>query len=274
MHNYMYAHIKHVLDTTCTQPFATKPRVLYFIRHSCSSHHANIIAGHTSASSKHNTALAPSSSSRYASPSKHLYVNTQPTVNRYSMADLTQAQSAALFDVLTHFETYREIEDFKQPGAIHKYGPPFQDDKSKSSSPVLQTLISKFILPLPGLRDVSPEFWKVRITDIIDELSQAELSESFDKGILGIRKTLATAISALIEYPAKASLGGLPERKPESRKYDVKNPEDVLQAWQDCLQALVYGDLIDELFIKAAETEDLSKHDTLVQGMHEFVVVK
>jgi hypothetical protein len=32
--------------------------------------------------------------------------------------------------------------------------------------------------------------------------------------------------------------------------------------------------LIDELFIKAAETEDLSKHDTLVQGMHEFVVVK
>lgn len=205
-------------------------------------------------------------------------IYTQPTLNTaHTMADtaLNPAQSAALFDVLTHFETYREIEDFKQPGAIHKYGPPFQDDKSKSSSPVLQTLISKFILPLPGLRNVSAEFWKVRITDIIDELSKAELSESFDKGILGIRKTLATAISALIEYPARASLGGIPEKKPqEKRKYDVKNPEDVLQAWQDCLQALVYGDLIDELFSKAAETDDLSKHDTLVQGMHEFVVVK
>ncbi|GAB7335813.1 hypothetical protein MBLNU13_g08089t1 [Cladosporium sp. NU13] len=192
------------------------------------------------------------------------------------MADTTlnPAQSAALFDVLTHFETYREIEDFKQPGAIHNYGPPFQDNKSKSSSPVLQTLISKFILPLPGLRDVSAEFWKVRVSDIIDELSQAELSESFDKGILGIRKTLATAISALIEYPARAVLGGLPEKKrPEKRTYDVKNPEDVLQAWQDCLQAVVYGDLIDELFSKAAETDDLSKHDTLVQGMHEFVLV-
>jgi len=195
------------------------------------------------------------------------------------MADnaLTPAQSAALFDVLTHFETYREVEDFKQPGAIHKYGPPFQDDKAKSNSPVLQTLISKFILPLPGLRDVSADFWKVRVADIIDELSQADLSESFDKGILGIRKTLATAISALIEYPARGCLGGLPEvkdEKPEPRKYDVKSPEDVLQAWQDCLQALVYGDLIDELFSKAAETDDLSKHDTLVQGMHEFVVVK
>ena len=188
---------------------------------------------------------------------------------------LTPAQSAALFDVLTHCETYREIEDFKQPGAIHNYGPPFQEDKSKSSSPVLQTLISKFILPLPGLRDVSADFWKVRISDIIDELSQAELSESFDKGILGIRKTLATAISALIEYPARATLGGLPEaEKKDRRKYDVKNPDDVLQAWQDCLQAIVYGDLIDELFSKAAETDDLSKHDTLVQGMHEFVVVK
>jgi len=190
---------------------------------------------------------------------------------------LTPAQSAALFDVLTHFETYREIEDFKQPGAIQQYGPPFQDDKARSNSPVLQTLISKFILPLPGLRDVSADFWKVRVADMIDELSQADLSESFDKGILGIRKTLATAISALIEYPARGCLGGLPEvkdKKPEPRKYDVTSPEDVLQAWQDCLQALVYGDLIDELFKKAAETDDLSKHDTLVQGMHEFVVVK
>ena len=190
---------------------------------------------------------------------------------------LTPAQSAALFDVLTHFETYREIEDFKQPGAIQNYGPPFQDDKAKSNSPVLQTLISKFILPLPGLRDVSADFWKVRVADMIDELSQADLSESFDKGILGIRKTLATAISALIEYPARGCLGGLPETKDknsEPRKYDVTSPEDVLQAWQDCLQALVYGDLIDELFKKAAETDDLSKHDTLVQGMHEFVVVK
>lgn len=195
------------------------------------------------------------------------------------MADptLTTAQSSALFDILTHHETYHEIEDFKQPGAIHKYGPPFQDDKGTSTSPVLQTLLSKFILPLPGLRDVSADFWKVRITDIIDELSKAELSESFDKGILGIRKTLSTAISALIEYPARGCLGGLPEqekKRQESRKYDVKNPDDVLQAWQDCLQAIVYGNLIDELFQKAAETDDLSQHDTLVQGMHEFVLVK
>ena len=195
------------------------------------------------------------------------------------MADtepLTSEQVSTLFDILTHHETYKEIEDFKYPGAIHHYGPPFQDHTDSPQSPTLQTLLSKFVLPLPGLRDVSADFWKTRVAGLIDELSRAELSESYDKGVLGIRKTLATAVSALIEYPARASLGGVPkdEKIDTKRTYDTKDPEDVLQAWQVTLQAMVYGDLIDRLFKRAAETDDLSKHDTLVQAMHEFVLVK
>lgn len=189
---------------------------------------------------------------------------------------LTSEQSNALFDILTHGETYSEIEHFKDPETIHRYGPPFQDDISSSATPVLQTLLSKFILKLPGLRDVSPDFWKVRVEDLIQDLAQADLSESYDKGILGIRKTLATAISALIEYPARGCLGGYPKNSEFTRAkhYDTAKPEDVLQSWQDCLQAIIYGDLIDELFAKAVETDDLSQHDSLVQGMHEFILVK
>ncbi|KAK3713063.1 hypothetical protein LTR37_008748 [Vermiconidia calcicola] len=189
--------------------------------------------------------------------------------------ELSAEQQTALFDILTHKETYAEIEGFKTPGAIKKYGPPFQDDTSTTTSPVLQTLLSKFILKLPGLRDVSPDFWKVRVEELIQELAEAELSESYDKGVLGIRKTLATAISALIEYPARGCLGGFPKEEQFERKtsYDLGSAEDVLQAWQDCLQALIYGDLIEEMFRMAAETDDLKKHDSLVQGMHEFVVV-
>ena len=190
---------------------------------------------------------------------------------------LTPEQSAALFDILTHRETYDEIEDFKQPGAIKKYGPPFQDEKTKSQAPILQTLLSKFILKLPGLRDVSPDFWKVRVADLVDDLCKAELSESYDKGVLGIRKTLATAISALIEYPARGCLGGVPDRRDQMRKgkeYDTSNPDDVLQTWQDCVQNLIHGDLIDRLFAKAAETDKLEEHESLVRGMHEFVLVK
>lgn len=189
-------------------------------------------------------------------------------------AGLTAEQSNALFDILTHRETYAEIEDFKIPGAIRQYGPPFQADSSTTTSPILQALLSKFVLNLPGLRDVQASFWKVQIEDLIQELSEAELSESYDKGVLGIRKTLATAISALIEYPVRGCLGGVTKRETKRRQYDTKNADDVLDAWQDCLQAMVYGDLIDELFRKAAETDDLTQHDSLVQAMHEFMVVK
>ncbi|KAK3109320.1 hypothetical protein LTR53_017551 [Teratosphaeriaceae sp. CCFEE 6253] len=190
-------------------------------------------------------------------------------------SSLTPEQQRALFDILTHNETYREIEAFKLPGAIKAYGPPFQDTVHKSAAPVLQTLLSKFILKLPGLRDVSPTFWKTRVADLIDELAQAELSESYDKGLLGVRKTLATAISALIEYPARGSLGGVPRREQGGGKrvYDVDNLEDVMQSWHDALQEAVYGDLVEEMFAKAAETDDLGKHPGLVQAMHEFVVV-
>ena len=188
---------------------------------------------------------------------------------------LTADQTNALFDILSHNETYTEIEDFKIPGAIHKYGPPFQDDIAKSTSPLLQTLLSKFVLKLPGLRDVSSRFWKVQVEDLIHELSEAELSESYDKGILGIRKTLATAISALVEYPARGCLGGYPKQENFQRgRYDVSNPDDVLRSWHDCLQEAIYGNLIDEIFEKTAESDDLSKHDSMVQAMHEFVVVK
>ncbi|KXT03840.1 hypothetical protein AC578_8908 [Pseudocercospora eumusae] len=189
-------------------------------------------------------------------------------------AKLSPEQSTALLDFLTHQETYKEIEDFKIPGAIHHYGPPFQNQVDSPQSPILQSLLAKFILKLPGLRDVSPQFWNGRVDNLIEDLTAAELSESYDKGVLGIRKTLATAISALIEYPARGVLGGFPKQKIEhTGEYDISNPDHVLQAWQDCVQELVYGDLIDKLFEKAAETDDLKQHDAVVQGMHEFMVV-
>lgn len=192
-----------------------------------------------------------------------------------SKASLSDDERKALFDILTHHETYQEIEDFKYPGAIHNYGPPFQDGVKSPQSPVLQALVSKFLLNLPGLKDVSPQFWKDRVEKLVQELAEAELSESYDKGVLGIRKTLATAISALIEYPARGALGGFPKREiDKSRKYDSSKPEDVLQAWRDCVQEIVYGSLLDELFVKVAETEDLGQHEPVVQGMHEFIIVK
>lgn len=138
----------------------------------------------------------------------------------------------------------------------------------------MQALLNKFALTLPGLSSVEEVFWKERIQTIVEKLGAAELSESYDKGSVGLRKTLATAISALIEYPAKGALGGFPIKDVQlDRRYDTSKPEDVMQAWDDFLQQLVYGGMIDQLFTKCAETDTLDGHSPLVQAAHEFILV-
>lgn len=191
---------------------------------------------------------------------------------------LSPQQTHALFDVLTHHESHHEIQRFKYPNAIDNYGPPFEiPDGPLSDSPILQTLLHRFVLQLPGLKDVKPEFWQKRVQSIIRQLGDAELSESYDKGTLGSRRTLATAISTLIEYPARGVLGGLPKKtkhKEDSEEYDVSDPDDIFEAWDDFLQDLIYGDMMDELFKRVSETDKLEEQSNLVKCAHEYILVK
>jgi hypothetical protein len=188
---------------------------------------------------------------------------------------LSPSQAHALFDILTHHEAYAEIQALKDRKSIANFGVPLQPESpSASSSPLIETLLSRFILVLPGLRDVPPEFWTENIKGLATALDDANLSESYDKGSIGIRKTLSTAIASMVEYVSRGTLGGYPKATPEKdRQYDPSKPEDVITAWDDFLQQIVYGDLLDRLFSKAAETDQLSEHDSLVQAAHEYAVV-
>lgn len=190
-------------------------------------------------------------------------------------ATLTPAQAHALFDILTHHETYAEISQFRYPDAINHYGPPFQPASTPSTSPLLATMLRKFVLKLPGLRDVKPNFWTERCAPLIEKLGSAELSESYDKGSIGARKTLATAISAVLEHPARGYLGGVRRREiPTDVEWDASKPEDVLLAWDCFVQNIIYADMVDELFDKAAETDKLEDHSALVQTAHRYILVK
>ena len=188
---------------------------------------------------------------------------------------LSPTQARALFDILTHQETYVEIEGFKKPTAIRNYGPPFQSDVV-SASPLLQTLLTRFLLPLPGVKDLAPDFWPGKVEPLISELSAANLSESFDKGDCGQRKTLATAISALLEYIARGKFGGLPKRELHKKddSYDLDNPKDLVAGFHDLLQKLVYGDVLDDLAERVAETDELTDHTMMVQAAHRFILIK
>ena len=189
---------------------------------------------------------------------------------------LSSEQVRAVFDILSHQEAFNEIRELRFPGALSRSGYPFKTAGDGNESPLLYSLFTKFVLPLPGIRDVSVDFWQTRAQGLVDDLAKADLSEAYEKGNIGIRKTLATAAAAVAEGPARGCLGGLPRKSRSERandSYDASNPNDVAVAWDQCTQQLVYGDLIDELFAKAAETDKLEDHSTLVQAAHEHILI-
>lgn len=246
---------------------------------------------------------------------------------------LTAEQTAALFDILTHHETYREIEGFKSAQAVINYGFPFtrtpkavaslsggksatatpastapstprtrtpappedeeEDDNlvengqhgEPSTSPILQSLLTRMVLPLPGVRDLPRDFWSVRVQGLLSRLGDAELSESYDKGALGTRKMLATGSSGLIEMIARGTLGGVRstgrgrEGDVENSKkvddfYDHTKAEDLERAWDDIVEALVYGDLVDDMVEYFAKTDDLEAHSPAVKAAAEYAIIQ
>jgi hypothetical protein len=188
---------------------------------------------------------------------------------------LSPTQLHALFDILTHHESYSEIQTLKNPEAIAKFGLPLQPETpSDSSSPLLQVLLKKFITVLPGIRDVPSDFWQSNITGLATALDSANLSESYDKGSIGIRKTLSTAIASIVEYVSRGVLGGYPKTAmKKDGRYDASNPDEVIAAWNEFLQQIIYGDMLEKMVAKAAETDKLTDHEPLVQAAHEYAFV-
>jgi hypothetical protein len=199
---------------------------------------------------------------------------------------LTPSQLHALFDILTHHETYAEVESFKHPGTISEYGYPFARRSPDSTSapsyaahsaaPLLAGVLRSIVLPFPGVRDLPPPFWHVRFQGILEKLAEAELSESYDKGVLGTRKTLATAASAIHEAVSRGYLGGV-ENRPNRNlhgEYDRSKAQDLVRAWDDGVQELVYGNLIQELFTCAAEKQSLEEHSPGVQAAADYIILQ
>ncbi|KAI0121383.1 PX-associated-domain-containing protein [Xylariales sp. AK1849] len=192
---------------------------------------------------------------------------------------LTPSQLRALFDILTHAKTYAEVESFKEPEAIADYGYPFGADgesqvdrHSKSSSPLLQLLLTKLVLPMPGIRDLPPDFWNVKFKSIMKNFADVELSESYDKAALGTRKTLATAASAFHESVTRGMLGGVSADRTEY-KSDSNTPAGLIAAWDHVVQEAVYGSLVDELFDYAAKSHDFENHSPALRDAIDYVMI-
>ncbi|KAH0598093.1 hypothetical protein MHUMG1_04465 [Metarhizium humberi] len=228
---------------------------------------------------------------------------------------LSPTQTRALFDILTHYETYAEISSFKTSAAITSYGFPFKkasealntpfatapstprartpiswftssearkqsptnstksldgddDQDVVSTSPILQLLLTRILLPLPGVSDIPRSFWSVRVQGIMSRLGEADLSESYDKGAMGTRKTLATGTSAVIEMLGRGMLGGVDKQESSMKdeEYDHTSADDLERAWGHVIQGLVYGDLVNQLFDHFVHSDDLESLSPTVEA--------
>ncbi|KAG7286443.1 hypothetical protein NEMBOFW57_008754 [Staphylotrichum longicolle] len=198
---------------------------------------------------------------------------------------LTSAQLHALLDILTHQKTYAEVESFKDPNTISEYGYPFARHAPESTggpcyatdsaAPLLAGVLRSIVLPFPGVRDLPAPFWHVRFQGILRKLAEAELSESYDKGVLGTRKTLATAASAIHEAVSRGILGGLAPgvNRNLHGHYDRSKAEDLVRAWEDVVQELVYGNLVEEIFACAAEKQSVEEHSPGVQAAADYIII-
>ena len=209
-------------------------------------------------------------------------------VRNMSARALTPAQTYALFDILTHHETYREIEAFKHPEACAEYGFPFAADpedpdgayREESALPVLQMLLTKFVLIFPGAVDLQRGFWSRHVQGILARLGEAGLSDSYDKGAMGTRKTLATASAAMIAVVVRGVLAGFPEASRDGeesgtpREYDLKNAADLVRAWDDVTQDLVYGTLVDGVSDHMTVNVDLEQHSAAVATTVDYCIIQ
>lgn len=189
--------------------------------------------------------------------------------------ELTSEQANALFNILTHHEAYQELRDLRRAGALAESGAPWKVTGNKNQAPLFQNLLLKVIVALPGLRDVKQEFWQVKVQELIDDIARDDLSESYEAGYIGVRKTLATAAAAAVEGSARGLYGGFPKKESSHKdgNYDLTKAEDIFDGFQDILQGIVYGDLLDKLFDKVAETDKLEDHDNLTKAAHEYMLV-
>ncbi|KAK4225730.1 PX-associated-domain-containing protein [Podospora fimiseda] len=196
---------------------------------------------------------------------------------------LSASQLHALFDILTHHETYFEIQSFKDPSTISSYGYPFAHHGSDgapiysqdSSAPLLTGFLRPIVLSFPGVLDLPSDFWHARFQGVMEKLAEAELSESYDKGYLDAGKILATAASSIHEAVSRGILGGIErgEKRHLDAKYDQSKAEDLIRAWEDGVHELLYGDLIDQLFKCAAERKSLEEHSPGVRAAADYIII-
>lgn len=191
-------------------------------------------------------------------------------------SSLTPVQLNALFDILTHAETFNEIRDMRFENNIGNFGPPFTPlTGTQSALPLLQLICSSFL----DASLYTEQGW-ADMSTMLQRLCAANLSDSYDKGFMGLRKNASAGISAGVETIARAVLAGVP-KNPDvnleslaTKQYDRTNGEQLETAFQDATQGILYGDLLDRLFKAAKASGNIEDLPSVAKAALDFGLVK
>lgn len=191
-------------------------------------------------------------------------------------SQLTATQLNALFDILTHTEAFREVRDMRYESNIAQFGPPFTPlhQGAKPAFPLLQLVVSKFV----GAGLFTEQGWADQCS-LLQRLCSANLSESYDKGFMGLRKNAAAGLAAGAESVARGVLAGVP-RDPDlklallnTRQYDQGNAQQLEQAWDEAVQGMLYGDLLDRVFDAVKVSSDLDDVPQVARAALEYFMI-
>ncbi|KAH8901469.1 hypothetical protein GQ53DRAFT_611250, partial [Thozetella sp. PMI_491] len=187
---------------------------------------------------------------------------------------LDPVQLQALLDVLTHYQSYAEFQHLRNPDAVKCFGPPFTGSTGGGPTPypVLQLLAEKFM----QRELLSDSMWS-NMAAALQRLSAANLSDSYDKGIMGLRKSGATAMSAMVESLARGVLAGKARAdhpRQAGGRYNHSKADDLERAWDDAVDGMMHGNLLDEVFDSVIKSGNIDDLPPVARAALELVIVQ
>lgn len=188
---------------------------------------------------------------------------------------LTPAELEALFNILTHAQTFAEVRDLRYEQNLSRFGPPITPaGAGPTPFPLLQQLTAAILSPTL----FTPQGWADQIM-LGQRLASANLSDSYDKGFVGLRKDAATGWSAGLESVVRGLLVGR-ARDPSvdlatlhTQTYNRNDARALEHAWDDCVQGLLYGDLLDRLFDAVKTTPELDDVPPVARAALDYFLV-
>lgn len=188
---------------------------------------------------------------------------------------LTPAELEALLNILTHSQTFDEVRGLRYEANMGRFGPPATPASAGPTPfPLLQQLTANVVSP----NLFTPQGWANQMS-LGQRLAAANLSDSYDKGFVGMRKDMATGLAATVESVTRGFLVGR-SRDPsvnlatlKNQTYDRSDASVLEHAWDDAVQGMMYGDLLDRVFDCVKQTPELDDVPPVCKAALDYFLV-